>query len=117
MRLLITMLPAGSIAFCSSSASKAACWEAQADLIAQLAALRLTQITHLVQVGRGVVRRSGKDVALVGYGTAVNNCLAAAELLAANGISATVTDMWHVPPHPHPACLITSLFAACIQYN
>lgn len=45
------------------------------------------------QVGRGVVRRSGKDVALVGYGTAVNNCLAAAEMLAANGISATVADM------------------------
>ena len=45
------------------------------------------------QVGRGVVLRSGKDVALVGYGTAVNMCLAAAEMLAKNGISATVTDM------------------------
>jgi 1-deoxy-D-xylulose-5-phosphate synthase len=33
------------------------------------------------QVGKGVVRKSGKDVALVGYGQSVNECLAAAEML------------------------------------
>jgi len=36
----------------------------------------------LIQVGKGVVRRSGKDVALVGYGHSVNECLAAAEILS-----------------------------------
>jgi deoxyxylulose-5-phosphate synthase len=45
------------------------------------------------QIGRGVVRRGGKDVALVGYGTMVNSALAAAELLAQSGVSATVADM------------------------
>jgi 1-deoxy-D-xylulose-5-phosphate synthase len=43
-------------------------------------------------VGKGIVRRSGKDVALVGFGHSVNECLAAAETLAAAGISATVVD-------------------------
>lgn len=45
-----------------------------------------------LEVGRGVVRRAGKDLALVGYGTVVNSCLAAAEMLAAAGVSATVVD-------------------------
>ena len=45
------------------------------------------------QIGKGVVRRQGKDVALVGYGTSTNDCLAAAEMLAERGIQATVTDM------------------------
>lgn len=45
------------------------------------------------EIGKGVVRRQGKDVALVGYGTTVNDCLAAAEMLAERGVSATVTDM------------------------
>ena len=46
-----------------------------------------------VQIGRGVVRRGGKDVALVAYGTMVNNALAAAEMLAKSGVTATVADM------------------------
>ncbi len=46
-----------------------------------------------MQIGRGVVRRGGKDVALVAYGTMVNNALAAAEMLAKSGVTATVADM------------------------
>ncbi len=34
-----------------------------------------------VQIGRGVVKRGGKDVALVAYGTMVNNALAAQRCL------------------------------------
>lgn len=45
-----------------------------------------------LEVGKGVVRRSGKDVALVGYGSSVNECLAAAEILEAAGVSTTVVD-------------------------
>ena len=44
-------------------------------------------------LGKGVVRRQGRDVALVGYGTSVNDCLAAADMLAERGVFATVTDM------------------------
>ena len=46
-----------------------------------------------VQIGRGMVRRGGKDVALVAYGTMVNQALAAAEMLAKSGVTATVADM------------------------
>ena len=51
------------------------------------------QRSGVLQVGRGVVRRQGSDVALMGYGTAVNECLAAADILAKSGIKATVADM------------------------
>lgn len=43
-------------------------------------------------VGKMRVRRSGQDVALIGYGTPVNDCLAAAEMLQQAGVSATVVD-------------------------
>jgi len=45
-----------------------------------------------LEVGKGVVRREGSDVALVGIGTMVNCCLKAAEMLAEHNISATVVD-------------------------
>eukprot|EP00212_Chloropicon_laureae_P002778 CAMPEP_0197486912 /NCGR_PEP_ID=MMETSP1311-20131121/1887_1 /TAXON_ID=464262 /ORGANISM="Genus nov. species nov., Strain RCC856" /LENGTH=753 /DNA_ID=CAMNT_0043030273 /DNA_START=205 /DNA_END=2466 /DNA_ORIENTATION=+ len=45
-----------------------------------------------VEVGKGVVRREGTDVALVGYGQSVNACLAAAEMLSEHAISVTVVD-------------------------
>jgi 1-deoxy-D-xylulose-5-phosphate synthase len=47
---------------------------------------------HVLQVGKGVVRRQGKDVALLAYGSSVNDALAAAELLQRSGVSATVVD-------------------------
>jgi 1-deoxy-D-xylulose-5-phosphate synthase len=50
------------------------------------------------QIGKGVVRREGTDVALLGYGTMVNDCLAAAEVLAQQKISATVMDMRFCKP-------------------
>ena len=52
-----------------------------------------------VQIGRGVVKRGGKDVALVAYGTMVNNALAAAEMLAKSGVTATVADMRSASGH------------------
>jgi 1-deoxy-D-xylulose-5-phosphate synthase len=51
-----------------------------------------------MQLGKGVVRRSGKDIAILGYGTIVNSCLKAADLLAESGISATVVDMRFCKP-------------------
>lgn len=43
-------------------------------------------------IGKMRLRRGGADVALVGYGNPVNDCLAAAELLELSGVSATVVD-------------------------
>ena len=45
-----------------------------------------------VQIGKGRVRREGADVALVGYGAMVSACLAATDMLAQQGVSATVVD-------------------------
>lgn len=45
-----------------------------------------------MQIGKGVVRRQGRDVCLLGYGSAVNEAMAAAEALQLDGVSATVID-------------------------
>lgn len=45
-----------------------------------------------MEIGKGVIRREGSDIALVGYGTMVQTCLVAAETLAKSGIEATVMD-------------------------
>jgi len=51
-----------------------------------------------IPIGRGVVVRAGEDVALVGYGTAVEWCRGAADLLAAHGIQATVVNARFAKP-------------------
>jgi len=47
---------------------------------------------EVLEIGKGVVRREGTDIAVVGYGQSVNQCLAAAEMLSEHGISVTVVD-------------------------
>ena len=42
------------------------------------------------ELGKGVVLREGKDVTIIATGLPVNNCLQAAEKLAAEGIDAKV---------------------------
>jgi transketolase len=50
--------------------------------------------TYSLQVGRGVIVREGRDVALVGYGPLLmTNAWHAAEELSANGISAAVVNL------------------------
>ena len=61
-------------------------------LLVRLSAM-VADASKPAQVGRGVVLRQGSDVALMGYGTATNECLAAADILAKSGIRATVADM------------------------
>ncbi|KDP43804.1 hypothetical protein JCGZ_23012 [Jatropha curcas] len=45
-----------------------------------------------LEIGKGRILREGSRVAILGYGTVVQNCLAAADLLQKMGISATVAD-------------------------
>ncbi|KAJ4826600.1 hypothetical protein Tsubulata_008555 [Turnera subulata] len=45
-----------------------------------------------IEIGRGEIRVEGKDVALLGYGAMVQNCLRARALLLKLGISVTVAD-------------------------
>ncbi|XP_027070828.1 probable 1-deoxy-D-xylulose-5-phosphate synthase 2, chloroplastic [Coffea eugenioides] len=45
-----------------------------------------------LEIGKGRILREGTRVAILGYGTMVQNCLAAAQVLQAVGVSATVAD-------------------------
>ncbi|KAF7837172.1 putative 1-deoxy-D-xylulose-5-phosphate synthase, chloroplastic [Senna tora] len=45
-----------------------------------------------IEIGRGRILVEGERVALLGYGTAVQNCLAAASLVERHGLQVTVAD-------------------------
>jgi len=45
-----------------------------------------------LEIGKGVVRRQGRDVCLLAYGSSVNEAMAAADALQLDGVSATVID-------------------------
>jgi pyruvate/2-oxoglutarate/acetoin dehydrogenase E1 component len=53
---------------------------------------------YTVPFGKARIWRDGKDVTLVGYGITVHHALAAAEKLAAEGISAEVLDLRTIVP-------------------
>ena len=50
------------------------------------------------EMGKGVVLREGKDVAIIVTGLPVNNCLEAAEMLAADGIDAKIINIHTIKP-------------------
>jgi pyruvate dehydrogenase E1 component beta subunit len=58
-----------------------------------------------VDIDRAAVRRAGTDVTLVTYGARVHTCLAAAEALAADGVSAEVIDLRTLRPLDLPTVL------------
>jgi 1-deoxy-D-xylulose-5-phosphate synthase len=45
-----------------------------------------------MELGKSLLRREGTAAALVGYGSSVNECMAAAEMLAREGVEVTVCD-------------------------
>ena len=53
---------------------------------------------HTLPIGKGELLREGTDVALVGLGTMVQCCLAAADVLEQEGISAAVVNPRYVKP-------------------
>ena len=50
------------------------------------------------EIGKGVVLREGKDVAIIASGLPVANCLEAAQKLAADGIDAKVINIHTIKP-------------------
>lgn len=56
------------------------------------------EATYRFELGKGVVLREGKDVTLVASGLEVNEAMQAAELLAADGISARVINIHTIKP-------------------
>ncbi|WP_431941710.1 alpha-ketoacid dehydrogenase subunit alpha/beta [Nocardia grenadensis] len=53
---------------------------------------------HLVPLGKAIVRRAGTDVTIVSYSKMVHDCLAVAQELAEQGISAEVIDLRTISP-------------------
>ena len=64
-----------------------------------------------IKIGKGVVLREGKDVAIIACGVMVSQSLEAADALAAEGISAAVVDMHTLKPLDGE--LIDRLVATC----
>jgi 2-oxoisovalerate dehydrogenase E1 component len=63
---------------------------------------------HLIPLGKAAIRRPGTDVTLVSYSRMVNDCLAAAEQLAEEGVSVEVIDLRTIAPLDYETVL-TSL--------
>ncbi len=53
---------------------------------------------YVVPLGEGVVRREGRDAAVITYGATVHTALAAAETLAQEGVSVRVVDLRTLVP-------------------
>lgn len=64
-------------------------------------------LVSFMQVGKGRILIEGERVALLGYGTAVQSCLAASALLESHGLRLTVADARFCKPLDH--ALIRSL--------
>lgn len=58
-----------------------------------------------LEVGRGEVLREGRDVALLGFGTSVQECLRAANILEESGIEAAVINARFAKPLDEPLIL------------
>ena len=56
---------------------------------------------EILEIGKGRILREGTKVALLSYGTRLQECLAAADELAARGLSATVADARFAKPLDH----------------
>ena len=53
---------------------------------------------YIVPFGRAKVRREGRDLSIITYGTAVHNAIIAAEKLAKEGVEAEVLDLRSISP-------------------
>lgn len=60
--------------------------------------VKMDEEFQTIEVGKSELLRDGTDVALIGLGTMTQHCLAAAELLAQEGISAAVVNPRFVKP-------------------
>jgi 1-deoxy-D-xylulose-5-phosphate synthase len=58
----------------------------------------MPEVGSPIEIGRGRVVRQGSDLALLSFGAHLNECLAAADLLAQQGISVTIADARFAKP-------------------
>jgi 1-deoxy-D-xylulose-5-phosphate synthase len=62
------------------------------------AGVEMPERGQVLEIGRGRVLREGADVAILCFGAHLAECLAAADLLAQQGVSATVADARFAKP-------------------
>jgi 2-oxoisovalerate dehydrogenase E1 component beta subunit len=62
----------------------------------------------LVPIGKAEIKRQGKDMSLIAYGLMLHHCLAVAEKLSADGISAEVLDLRTIKPIDQAAIVATA---------
>jgi 1-deoxy-D-xylulose-5-phosphate synthase len=60
--------------------------------------LEMPAVAELLEIGRGRIVREGTSVALLALGTRLGECLLAADMLAAHGLSTTVADARFAKP-------------------
>ena len=60
---------------------------------------------HVVPLGKAITRREGSDVTIISYAKTIHTCIAAADLLAKNGVSAEVIDLRSLKPLDENAIL------------
>jgi transketolase len=58
----------------------------------------VSKVGENIQIGKGIVRRQGKDITIIACGSMVGRSLQAADILAGRGIDASVLDMHTVKP-------------------
>ena len=85
-------------------------WAAQADrpIYMRVGRFKVPAVTPedaVFEPGRALTLRAGDDVTLIATGTLVSRALAAAELLAARGVSARVLNMMTIAPLDEAAVL------------
>ncbi|HBA64204.1 MAG TPA: transketolase, partial [Lachnospiraceae bacterium] len=66
------------------------------------------------ELGKGIVLREGKDVAIIATGLEVNESLIAAEKLAADGIQAKVINMHTIKPLDEELVLAAAKECGCV---
>jgi 1-deoxy-D-xylulose-5-phosphate synthase len=62
------------------------------------AGVQMPELGRPLEIGRGRVVRQGADLAILSFGAHLNECHAAADLLAAQGISVTIADARFAKP-------------------
>ncbi|MEP3637636.1 MAG: 1-deoxy-D-xylulose-5-phosphate synthase [Paracoccaceae bacterium] len=61
----------------------------------------LPEIGEVLEIGKGRVVQHGNDIAILSFGAHLSECLKAADLIAAQGMSATIADARFAKPLDH----------------
>ncbi|KAL8166475.1 hypothetical protein V2J09_007974 [Rumex salicifolius] len=68
------------------------CFRFPSGALARLMNFNLKESMKPIEIGKGKVLVEGKEVALLGYGVMVQNCVSASSILAELGVAVTVAD-------------------------